>query len=464
MSGPGQNASDSARADGGEHQAPLLRHRAAGDQQQERLARRAPLEPGERGERRHRRGRAESVDGLGGIGEQPAAARGARPTTGIAASISALGPERQHHRPAAASASASARSSRRGDLEVARRVRHQPHGHRRMASTSAASSVAPLAAGAGPRVGLLQQRAGEALRRLRPPEPVARDGAPDRGWDPSAAASLSVSLTGTAATAPSPARAWAITASITPRSTNGRAPSCTSTTAQSAPERAKPGRHRVAALAPAGHDRQRVAHRAAAQKRGRALAPPRAARTTTTWATSGWLAKGRSARSSIGTPAIGRYCLGSSPPIRVPRPAATTTTPTSRGKRAHQLLDVVEADQRDAGHLRRAAGGAEHPAEAEPRRLGDPPLDRAAGPDLAAQPDLAEEDDVRRRGPVVQAARAAPRPPRGRPRARSAGRPAVTCTKTSRSANEVSARRSSTASSTASRLGSSPVATRCGVP
>jgi hypothetical protein len=42
---------------------------------------------------------------------------------------------------------------------------------------------------------------------------------------------------------------------------------------------------------------------------------------------------------------MGTYCFGRSPPRRVLRPAATTTTPTSRGKRAHQLLDVVETDQ-----------------------------------------------------------------------------------------------------------------------
>src|SRR5688572_18897584 len=105
----------------------------------------------------------------------------------------------------------------------------------------------------------------------------------------------------------------------------------------------------------------------------------------------------------MGTPANGRNCLGTSPPSRVPRPAATTTTPTSRGKRAHQLLDVVEPDHRDAGDLGGAAGGAEHPAEAEPGRLREAALDRAAGPDLAAQADLAEEDDVGRRGAVVQA-------------------------------------------------------------
>ena len=79
---------------------------------------------------------------------------------------------------------------------------------------------------------------------------------------------------------------------------------------------------------------------------------------------------GRRARSNIGTPAISRYCLGTLPPSRSPRPAATTTTPTSRGKRSHQLFDVIQSDDR---HSRDGAGGSsrgEHAAEAESGGFG----------------------------------------------------------------------------------------------
>ena len=81
-------------------------------------------------------------------------------------------------------------------------------------------------------VGIFQNRAGESLRRLCPPQPRAGPGPHDTGGS-SSAASFSVSLSGTAGTAPSPCRAHSITRSITERSTNGRAPSCTSTTPHS---------------------------------------------------------------------------------------------------------------------------------------------------------------------------------------------------------------------------------------
>ena len=110
----------------------------------------------------------------------------------------------------------------------------------------------------------------------------------------------------------------------------------------------EPGGDRVGPLATAGDDQSGAG---AARETPAACSACAAARTTTTRATSGWQAKGRRARSSTGTPARGRNCLGTSPPRRLPCPAATTTTPTSRGKRPHQLLDVVEGDQRDAGDL-----------------------------------------------------------------------------------------------------------------
>src|SRR6185312_8969897 len=98
----------------------------------------------------------------------------------------------------------------------------------------------------------------------------------------------------------------------------------------------------------------------------------------------------------------GRYCLGT-PPIRLPEPAATTMAPTSRGKRPHQLADVIEADQRDAGDLEPAPRRAEDAAEAEAGGLLHPPLRATGGPDLAPEADLTEEDHVGRRGAIVEA-------------------------------------------------------------
>src|SRR3954452_3855701 len=113
--------------------------------------------------------------------------------------------------------------------------------------------------------------------------------------------------------------------------------------------------------------------------------------------------KGRSARSTMGTPPTGRYCLGIPPPKRTPCPPATTIAPTSRGKSLHQLIHAIQSHQRCPGHLHGAAGRAEHPRKTQPHCFGDPALDCSAGPDLAAEPDLAEKDDVGRSRAVVQA-------------------------------------------------------------
>ena len=167
------------------------------------------------------------------------------------------------------------------------------------------------------------------------------------------------------------------------------------------PERREPRRDRVRPLRATGHQHEARAGEAGRNAGGSAASAGE--RTSATRVTSGCAANGRSARSTMGTPAIVRNCFGVSPPRRVPRPAATTTTPTSRGKRPHQLLDVIEPDHGHAGHLGAAPRGAEHAPEAEPRGLRDPPLDRAAGPDLPAETDLAQENDVVRRRTVVQA-------------------------------------------------------------
>src|SRR5919109_369636 len=105
----------------------------------------------------------------------------------------------------------------------------------------------------------------------------------------------------------------------------------------------------------------------------------------------------------MGTPPMIWNCLGVSLPNRSPRPAATTMAPTSRGKRPHQLIHVVQTNQRRPWYLHRTARRAEHPMEALPYRLGDPPLRRAARPDLSPEPDLTQEDHIGRSGPIVEA-------------------------------------------------------------
>ena len=192
---------------------------------------------------------------------------------------------------------------------------------------------------------------------------------------------------------------------------------------------------------PAGHDRRAGSPVSAASNAGglSAIVGRRGPRTT--WATSGWASErpqraqqhGHAGRSD-GT------AWGARRRAALPCPAATTTTPTSRGKRAHQLLDVVEPDQRDArrpaprsGTSRRPGGSRAGPPRASRRSS------RAAGPDLATEADLAEEDARRpvRAGcggcesSAAATARSAPG---------SVSRtPAVTCTKTSRSAKRGSA-------------------------
>src|SRR5918994_565723 len=90
------------------------------------------------------------------------------------------------------------------------------------------------------------------------------------------------------------------------------------------------------------------------------------------------------------------------PPMRSPRPAATTTTPTSRGKRSHQLVHVVEPYERCARDLHRAAGGAENPMKAEAHRFRYPPLDRTTRTYLASEPDLSEKDHIGGGWPIVE--------------------------------------------------------------
>src|SRR6185503_17656444 len=156
---------------------------------------------------------------------------------------------------------------------------------------------------------------------------------------------------------------------MTPRSTKGRAPSCTRTTLHSSRSARSPARTESPRWEPPettvkgeGEDEDEEGANSADRKPGGCRASSGGS-TSTICATSGCNMKGCRARSTMGTPRIRRYCLTVSPPTRAPRPAATTTTPTSRGKSPYQLFDVVETYQRGARHLHRAAGGAEHPVK-----------------------------------------------------------------------------------------------------
>src|SRR5437773_1982796 len=124
---------------------------------------------------------------------------------------------------------------------------------------------------------------------------------------------------------------------------------------------------------------------------------------TTTWRTSGWPVNGRSARSSIGTPRIGRNCFGSPGPARTPAPAATTTTPTSGCETTGELTDSLQPD-----HLHVAARAApprarrqERAAEALARGFGEAALDAGHRTDLAAQAHLSKEERVGRHRTIV---------------------------------------------------------------
>src|SRR6184192_4004544 len=217
----------------------------------------------------------------------------------------------------------------------------------------------------------------------------------------SCSTSLTVSETGIAATAPTPARALASTPSIVSRVTNGRAASCTSTTAACGGSAARPARTDSARVAPPATSPSRSPTSFASHSGGRASNP--AGTTTITCPTSGWDVNGRNARSSIGTPRMGRNCFGSPGPARTPAPAATTTTPASGRESPGEVTDAVHAHQIEAGQAHPRAGGQKHAAEPLAHRFAEASLDCRHGADLAAQADLAQEHGVRWERSVVHA-------------------------------------------------------------
>src|SRR5437660_1482584 len=204
--------------------------------------------------------------------------------------------------------------------------------------------------------------------------------------------SLRVSCSGIAATAPTPVRRRAITASIVSRLTNGRAASWTSTTDGPGRNARRPARTDAVRDSPPVTNVRRSAGSLASHSGGRSAKPRGSA--TTTCPTSGCEMNARNARSSRGTPRIDRNCFGSPGPARTPAPAATITTPTSGGEPAGELTDAFQSDHVETFGGEAGAAGAEDPAEALSGGFGEASLDAADGSDFAPQPHFPEEEGV----------------------------------------------------------------------
>src|SRR5258705_2309982 len=211
--------------------------------------------------------------------------------------------------------------------------------------------------------------------------------------------SLSVSDVGTAATAPTPARARAITASIVSRLTNGRAASWIRIMVASSRSASSPARTESARCAPPATNASLSPRSLPSHSGGRSAYP--GGRATTTCRTSGWPVNGRSARNSIGTPTIGRNCLGSPGPARTPAPAATTTTPTSGCETTGELTDSLQPNHLEVTARSARASRQEHPPKALARPFGQAPLHAGDGTDLAAEADLSEEQCIGRHRAIV---------------------------------------------------------------
>src|SRR2546427_10710503 len=162
-----------------------------------------------------------------------------------------------------------------------------------------------------------------------------------------------------------------------------------------------PARTESTRCAPPGTNPSRSPRNLPSQSGGRSTYP--GGSVTTTWRTSGCPMKARSARSSMGTPRIGRNCFGSPGPARPPAPAATTTTPTSGCETPGELTDSLQPyDLEIAGAGGSARpGGQEHAPESLTGRFGQAPLHAGDGTDLAAEADLSQEERVGGHGTVV---------------------------------------------------------------
>ena len=173
-------------------------------------------------------------------------------------------------------------------------------------------------------------------------------------------------MTGTAATAPVPCRAAAMTGSMTRGLGKGRAPSCTSTIEHAGRSWRAPPRRNPCGF-PARDQAQPLAEKPGEPfRRGARPARPGARRRPRR--TSGWERNGRSARSKIGTPASGRNCLGLAPHPARSGPRRRSTTPTSRGKGRASSSTWEMATCRSPGTWAPCRGEAK--ARRNPRRLG----------------------------------------------------------------------------------------------
>src|SRR2546425_4650380 len=188
------------------------------------------------------------------------------------------------------------------------------------------------------------------------------------------------------------------------RLTKGRAASCTSTTVASALRARSPARRARARVPPAGRRPSGSPPGSASQSGGCWTWPTGSA--TTRCATAGCDVNGRSARNSIGTPWIGRNCLGSPGRARTRPRAATITTPMPGRDAAGELTDPVqrhELDTRGAAGRDARPRRAEDAVEALARGLRQPPLHAGHRPYLATQPDLTQEQRVGGEGAIAHA-------------------------------------------------------------
>src|SRR6266581_2286910 len=164
---------------------------------------------------------------------------------------------------------------------------------------------------------------------------------------------------------------------------------------------ASPARTESTRCAPPGTKPSRSPRSLTSQSGGRSTYP--GGRVTMTCRTSGCPMKARSARSSIGTPRMGRNCFGSPGPARTPAPAATTTTPTSGCEPTGELTDSLQPDQLElsARAAPPRARRQERAAEALARGFGEAALDAGHRTDLAAQAYLSKEERVGRHRTIV---------------------------------------------------------------
>ena len=153
---------------------------------------------------------------------------------------------------------------------------------------------------------------------------------------------------------------------MTGRSTKGRAPSCTSTVRHAGSSAARPAATESVRSAPPATMASPAP--ATSRRKSGGCAASSGGQHERDLGDVGMDANGRSARSTIGTPAMGRYCFGRL--AADPRPAArgddddsdvTRQAPAPAARRGR-------ARPSNAGDLGAAAGRPEHPAEAEARR------------------------------------------------------------------------------------------------